>query len=76
MTSEKRDFLEKTLNILIEKLKWDGEQDPDDLDADDKAAFEGLRKVPLSHFNLVSMTNAALTLLSRTSDDPSTLFHH
>jgi len=26
-------------------MKWDEDADPDDIDEDDKAAFEGLRKV-------------------------------
>jgi exportin-T len=26
-------------------MKWDEEADPEDIDEDDKAAFEGLRKV-------------------------------
>jgi exportin-T len=45
---EKRSFLASLLQVLIDKLKWDPTDDPDDLDDDDKAAFDGLRKVLLS----------------------------
>jgi exportin-T len=33
------------LDVLLQKMKWDGDEDPDDLDEDDRAAFEELRKV-------------------------------
>jgi hypothetical protein len=45
---EKRSFLASLLQVLIDKLKWDPGDDPDELDDDDKAAFDGLRKVLLS----------------------------
>lgn len=45
MTSEKQSFLESTLSILIDKLKWDGEENPDEMDPDDRMAFENMRKV-------------------------------
>lgn len=45
MTSEKRDFLESLLKIVIEKMKWDSEAQPDDMDEEDKASFEVMRKV-------------------------------
>lgn len=41
----KRAFLTSLLNVILEKLKWDETADPDDMDEDDKAAFENLRKV-------------------------------
>lgn len=33
------------LQVILEKFKWDKDDDPDDMDEDDKAAFEDLRKV-------------------------------
>ncbi|CDO78180.1 hypothetical protein BN946_scf184797.g6 [Trametes cinnabarina] len=40
----KRSFLSSLLGVILEKLKWDEESDPEDMDEDDKAAFEELRK--------------------------------
>jgi len=40
-----RAFLSSLLEVLLEKLRWDGDEDPADLDEDDRAAFEVLRKV-------------------------------
>ena len=40
-----RAFLTSLLEVLLEKLRWDGDDDPADLDEDDRAAFEVLRKV-------------------------------
>ncbi|KAI0775191.1 ARM repeat-containing protein [Trametes elegans] len=40
----KRTFLSSLLSVILEKLKWDEESDPEDMDEDDKAAFEDLRK--------------------------------
>ncbi|KDQ59267.1 hypothetical protein JAAARDRAFT_127823 [Jaapia argillacea MUCL 33604] len=40
----KRSFLASLLRVILEKMKWDLDSDPDDMDEDDKAAFEGLRK--------------------------------
>lgn len=45
MTPEKHEFLRNTLDILIEKLKWDDSDDPDDMDQDDVMVFENMRKV-------------------------------
>ena len=42
-----RAFLSSLLEVLLEKLRWDGDEDPADLDDDDRAAFEVLRKVCL-----------------------------
>ena len=33
------------LRVILQKLKWEENSDPDDMDDDDKAAFEDLRKV-------------------------------
>ena len=40
-----RAFVSSLLEVLLEKLRWDGDEDPADLDDDDRAAFEVLRKV-------------------------------
>jgi len=40
-----RAFLTSLLEVLLEKLRWDSEEDPADLDEDDRAAFEIMRKV-------------------------------
>lgn len=45
MTPEKREFLQTTLGILIDKLKWDEDQDPDEMDPDDLMMFDNMRKV-------------------------------
>jgi exportin-T len=47
----KRSFLVSLLKVILEKMKWDEEADPEDMDDDDKAAFEGLRKV-LTHIHI------------------------
>ena len=42
-------FLSDTLSALLQKLKWDeDETDLDELDEDDRGAFEQLRKVCIS----------------------------
>lgn len=50
--ASKRSFLASLLEVILEKLKWDPETDPDELDDDDKVAFEGLRKVYTLFFKL------------------------
>ncbi|EMD34072.1 hypothetical protein CERSUDRAFT_117585 [Gelatoporia subvermispora B] len=40
----KRSFVTSLLTVILKKLKWDEESDPEDMDEDDKAAFEELRK--------------------------------
>jgi exportin-T len=40
----KRSFLASLLQVILEKMKWDEESDPEDLD-DDNADFDTLRKV-------------------------------
>jgi exportin-T len=45
MTPERQQFLQTTLGILIDKLKWDEDEDPDEMDSDDLMMFENMRKV-------------------------------
>ncbi|KAI0766752.1 armadillo-type protein [Irpex lacteus] len=40
----RRSFLTQLLNVILQKLKWDEEADLEDMDEDDKAEFETLRK--------------------------------
>ncbi|KAI0342761.1 ARM repeat-containing protein [Trametopsis cervina] len=40
----RRNFLAQLLNVILQKLKWEEESDPEDMDEDDKAEFEALRK--------------------------------
>ncbi|CAG7849531.1 Exportin-T AltName: Full=Exportin(tRNA); AltName: Full=Karyopherin-beta; AltName: Full=tRNA exportin [Serendipita indica DSM 11827] len=44
MTAQREEFLRATLNILIEKFKWDSEDDPEDTDSEDVSYFENMRK--------------------------------
>ncbi|KAL4252303.1 Exportin-T [Abortiporus biennis] len=44
LDDSKRGFLASLLRVILEKLKWDEEADPEDMDEDDKVAFEDLRK--------------------------------
>ncbi|KAG9091743.1 pre-tRNA nuclear export protein [Ceratobasidium sp. UAMH 11750] len=43
LTPAKRTFLLQTLEILLRKMRWDPDEDPEDLDDDDRGAFENLR---------------------------------
>lgn len=45
LDDEKRGFLASLLQVVLQKLKWDDEADPEEMDEDDKVAFEDLRKV-------------------------------
>ena len=45
MTPQKEEFLRAIMNILIEKFKWDSEDDPEDHDSEDVSYFENMRKV-------------------------------
>jgi hypothetical protein len=45
MTSERREFLQKAVEILVKKLKYDPEDEPEYFDEDDAADFENIRKV-------------------------------
>jgi exportin-T len=40
-----RTFLASLLRVLLDKLKWDEEADLEDVDEEDNAEFERLRKV-------------------------------
>ena len=42
---EKRTFLTSLLEVLLTKMKWDSDADLDDIDEDDNAEFEKMRKV-------------------------------
>jgi exportin-T len=46
----KRSFLASLLQVILEKMKWDEESDPEDLDEDDNTDFDSLRKVSASLF--------------------------
>jgi exportin-T len=37
--------LANLLEVILLKMKWDGEAEPDDVDDDDNAEFEKMRKV-------------------------------
>ncbi|KAJ2924870.1 hypothetical protein H1R20_g12240, partial [Candolleomyces eurysporus] len=41
---QKRSFLANLLEVILLKMKWDGEAEPDDVDDDDNAEFEKMRK--------------------------------
>jgi len=45
ITPDKRIFLKQVLDTVIEKMKWDEDDDPEDMDDDDFTAFESIRKV-------------------------------
>ncbi|KZT72996.1 ARM repeat-containing protein [Daedalea quercina L-15889] len=44
LEESKRTFLTSLLRVILQKLKWEEESDPDDMDEDDKTAFEDIRK--------------------------------
>ncbi|KAH9928319.1 armadillo-type protein [Fomitopsis serialis] len=44
LEESKRTFLTSLLRVVLQKLKWEEDSDPDDMDEDDKAAFDDLRK--------------------------------
>ncbi|KAF9818874.1 hypothetical protein IEO21_02530 [Rhodonia placenta] len=44
LEESKRTFLTSLLRVVLEKLKWEEDSDPEDMEEDDKAAFESLRK--------------------------------
>ncbi|KAF7327748.1 Exportin-T [Mycena kentingensis (nom. inval.)] len=44
LDENKRSFLTSLLQVTITKAKWDEESDPDDLDEEDSAEFEAIRK--------------------------------
>ncbi|CAE6379710.1 unnamed protein product [Rhizoctonia solani] len=43
LTPSKRTFLMQTLEILLQKMRWNPDDDPDELDDEDRVAFETLR---------------------------------
>ncbi|KAJ1307606.1 hypothetical protein OPQ81_001701 [Rhizoctonia solani] len=43
LTAPKRTFLMQTLEILLQKMRWNPDDDPDELDDDDRVSFETLR---------------------------------
>jgi exportin-T len=45
LSPARREFLVSLVSVVLQKLKWDPDEDPNDMDEDDKAAFEGMRKV-------------------------------
>jgi hypothetical protein len=49
----KRSFLQSLLEVILEKLRWDEDTDPDEEDEDDRAAFESLRKVREHHASCI-----------------------
>ncbi|PCH42166.1 ARM repeat-containing protein [Wolfiporia cocos MD-104 SS10] len=44
LDESKRTFLTSLLRVILEKLKWAEDDNPEDMDEDDKAVFEDLRK--------------------------------
>ena len=50
---ERLTFLASLLGVILQKMKWDESEDIDDMDDDDKGAFEFLRKVLSSALSLV-----------------------
>jgi len=59
VSQERRAFLKQTLDTILEKMKWDEDDDPGDMDDDDLAAFDLLRKV--RHFLPTSLSVLTLT---------------
>ncbi|KIJ62794.1 hypothetical protein HYDPIDRAFT_113893 [Hydnomerulius pinastri MD-312] len=51
-----RSFLTSLLDVILQKMKWDKDEDPADMDEEDIAAFDGLRK------DLRSFTDSVLTI--------------
>jgi len=52
ITDETRVFLSDALSAILEKMKWDPEEDPEDMDDDEKHAFETFRKVMIQRHSL------------------------
>lgn len=42
-----RSFLASLLDVILQKMRWNKDDDPNDMDEDDITAFELLRKVIL-----------------------------
>ncbi|KII89963.1 hypothetical protein PLICRDRAFT_40145 [Plicaturopsis crispa FD-325 SS-3] len=56
----KRTFLTSLLGVILEKMKWDEDADPEDMDEDDRAAFDTLRKDLRSFMDSVLMVDQDL----------------
>ena len=50
MEPEKHSFLTSLLGVIFTKMKWEEDTDVDELDDEDRGAFESLRKVCESQF--------------------------
>jgi exportin-T len=48
LDESKKSFLASLLEVILAKLKWAEEPDPDDADEDDIAEFEKIRKASLA----------------------------
>ena len=48
LPEQKRAFLASLVQVILTKLKWDEDAEPEDLDEDENAEFENLRKVGCS----------------------------
>ncbi|CAL1716704.1 unnamed protein product [Somion occarium] len=44
LDEQKRSFLTSLLRVILEKLKWEEDADPEDMDEEEKAEFDELRK--------------------------------
>ena len=44
LDDSQRTFLASLLKVILTKMKWDQEPDPDDVDEDDIAEFDKMRK--------------------------------
>ena len=50
-----RSFLTSLLDVILQKMRWDKDEDTNDMDEDDITAFELLRKViPFRHYQNIS----------------------
>ncbi|KDQ14828.1 hypothetical protein BOTBODRAFT_32183 [Botryobasidium botryosum FD-172 SS1] len=62
VTEPKRAFLSSTLEIVLQKMKWDADDDPYDMDDDEKAAFETMRKDLRSFLDAILYVDTELTI--------------
>ena len=49
------------LDVLLGKLKWEEDDDPSEMDEDERHAFESLRKVNAFSSNLIIVANVCFT---------------
>ena len=68
LEDQKTFFLTSLLRVILEKLKWEEDAEPDDMDEDDKAAFEELRKVRKAKSLEHNLFLTAMPPLPRTSE--------